>query len=255
MTEQLVLLVEGRVDSIISRNLIRAAGLPVERIEFKACGGKSRIARMLAEDRPGGRVVAALIDADELSVPDSVAAAKAQLRTHNSNVFSAVPCIEAWLFADAKLVEKNARSDNARELAKRLPLPELIPHPKLLASQIFRLGDPQHVYGFVMHADVFACASRSPSLMAFLEGISRLLGSPLNLYEKALTQSVSRDAISAIIRELPADVTAWRTVDGKSITADNLAREILEGSDLGKQYATELLRVARDLIVRKATRG
>ena len=254
MQTKVRLLVEGSADAAISEYVLRAAGLPTEEIEIHSCGGKSGVARELELLSQAGVLSAALIDADELSVPDSVVAAKLQLGVNAAHVFAAVPTIEAWLFADIETAKRNVRSVGALEILGRAPLPELIPYPKYLAHQVFKKGHAREVYRFMEGVDVVRGASRCPSLAAFLNGMAAIVDYPLQLSGLALQQSVSRDAIASVVRELPGGLNAWRTVDGRVITAGTLAVEITEGSELGKQYATELLRVARDILVRKARR-
>jgi len=47
----------------------------------------------------------------------------------------------------------------------------------------------------------------------------------------------------------------WKTTEGQILTAEKLRNEIEQGSELGRQYATDVLRVARELIKGMAQRG
>ncbi len=65
--------------------------------------------------------------------------------------------------------------------------------------------------------------------------------------------TLSRDTIATLLRELPPEHVAWRTEAQTSFTSRELAAEVEGGSDLGRQYGSDLLRVCRDLLARKAT--
>lgn len=58
-------------------------------------------------------------------------------------------------------------------------------------------------------------------------------------------------AVIALLRELPSHTIVWRTT-GKSFTAEELIKEIELGTETGLQYASDLLRIARDFLSRKA---
>lgn len=62
-----------------------------------------------------------------------------------------------------------------------------------------------------------------------------------------------REAVARLLRELPPDTVAWRTTSG-SYTAEALAAEVESGTDVGRQYAADIVRVCRDLLGRQARR-
>jgi hypothetical protein len=250
--EKLLILVEADSDRIIVEDILRKVESVGERVGVIACGGKQNVAERFAFLREHGQRVAALVDADQVSVADSIELARIQLRAECGPVFCAVPTIEAWLFADPQVAKRYASSTLARQTAERLPLPELIPYPKYVARQIFRGRASVYPAGIASEIDLTVAAGRSPSFAAFLGGIFDELGIKSEIRAESLSASVSRDAISSIVRELPASSLVWKTVDGKALNASDLAIEISEGTAVGMQYSTELLRVARDLIVRSA---
>lgn len=51
-----------------------------------------------------------------------------------------------------------------------------------------------------------------------------------------------------------AKTVIWRTANGESFTADEVRKQIEEGTDIGQQYASDVLRVARDFLKRMANR-
>ncbi|MBY3433740.1 hypothetical protein HFN89_06210 [Rhizobium laguerreae] len=60
-----------------------------------------------------------------------------------------------------------------------------------------------------------------------------------------------KDVVVTALSELSVGATAWNTMNGP-ITRESLIEEVKQSSSLGQQFCTELLRVARDLIVRQA---
>ena len=61
-----------------------------------------------------------------------------------------------------------------------------------------------------------------------------------------------RVAISNLIGEVASDdAPMWRTTSA-TYTAKQLRHEVASGTDLGRQYVSDLLRVARDMLARQA---
>jgi hypothetical protein len=253
--EAVVLIVEGPDDQTIVRGVLAAAGFPLERIHLIPGRGKVRAARLaeqFAEERPNQCAV--LIDLDERSVPDARARAREQLFDPPVEVFCGVPSIEAWLFADDRAVRRYASPDEeVQRIVKRLPLPEEIPYPKQLAHFIF---GPTSSWQFIAGIDIGRAAARSPSLRSFLEGMGRLLEVPTPVLFDGLARSLDRDVLAGLIREVsPAEAVIWRTAGGDELTADELERHIEAGDEIGRQYASDLLRVSRDFLRRTANRS
>lgn len=252
MPAKLTIYVEGSVDKVIVGHLLNAANL-TRNVSITVCSGKASIARVISqlEDSDDEKSIA-LVDADELSVADSRSLAMAQLGHPAIPVFCAVPNVEAWLFADDALAIDVARNEQAARTLERTPLPESIPYPKQLASYVFPKEAGVYGYSFLARVDISKAAARSPSLRAFLVGVAEALGEYVEFASQSFGRSVSRDAFSTLLRELPSDTVAWRTMDGTEIHADELARAIAEGTEIGMQYVTEVLRISRDLVARRS---
>jgi hypothetical protein len=60
-----------------------------------------------------------------------------------------------------------------------------------------------------------------------------------------------REVVITTLNELPDGAIAWRTVS-EPFSKERLVAEVRVSSPLGQQFCSELLRVSRDLIVRKA---
>lgn len=250
------LLVEGQSDAFVVTKILEAAQFPLARLHIVVARGKEGV-RLLTEHLDPERVerYAALIDLDERSVPDAVARAREKLGDPPIKVFCAVPQIEAWLFADDRAVLANAREDDeeVRSILARLPMPEEIPQPKKLAERVFGRTSPK--LAFLGTIDVQRAAARSPSLRSFLQGMAELLGVSTKLPEESVGRTISRDVLAGLIGEvLPADTIVWRTAGGDSFTAAELRKQIESGDEVGRQYASDLLRVSRDFLRRAANK-
>lgn len=250
--DRLSIYVEGAVDKTVVEYLLFAAGLD-DGVGVIVCNGKENVAKRIASLRDSTvHKSIALIDADEMSVADSRKLAEKQLGYPTVPVYCAVPTIESWLFADDISAKRAARSEQAERTLDRAPLPEMIPYPKQLATYILPKGPPSEAYAFLRLVDISIATARSSSLRAFLEGVAKALGRDAEFSISALSRSVSRDAFSTLLRELPSEKIAWKTLDGTEIHAGELSKAVAEGTEIGKQYVTEVLRIARDIVARKA---
>lgn len=250
--EPILLLVEGATDVQIVGSICDAAGYPSDRIRIIPMPGKRSI-EALVKSIPSSEAerYAVLIDLDEVGVADALARARQQLGHPAVEVFCAVPHIEAWLFADDRCAYQHASNDDARRILEHVPLPEAIPNPKELAYELF--GPPER-WGFLRTINVEYAAARSPSLRAFLVGMGRLLHLEHEPIVESVGRTLDRDVIASLISEiLPSDTVVWRTTSGE-YTAAELRQHIESGTEIGRRYAMDLLRISRDYLMRKAAR-
>jgi hypothetical protein len=71
--------------------------------------------------------------------------------------------------------------------------------------------------------------------------------------QKALMSDICDMFARTLLNELPLDTAVWKTSNTKYIwTAEELAQEVSNRTDIGIQYVFNVLRVARDIIKRKA---
>lgn len=251
---KILLLVEGETDRVLLVHLLEATLFPPMVIEVRAAAGFRQLATEAeAADHQGLRV-AILADAGEAHLPDAERLVRERLGNPSCTVFVAIPAVEAWLFADTEVAARNASPEpEIQAMIRRLPLPEEIPEPKRLAREAF---GPPRTWGFLREIDVGRACARSASLSAFLRGLSELSGVPIGGLERAVSRSLSRDLLANLLQEVaPSDTVIWRTTDGHAYTAMELERHIREGDELGLQYASDLLRIARDFLGRSARRG
>lgn len=250
------LIVERETDKQIVGDIFTAARFDPARIRIIEAQGKMRVAALAESLSRDGTPCAVLVDLDEASVPDAETHARRQLRLDDPRirVFCAVPEIEAWLFADDRALRiRDDLDPEVRGIARRLPLPEEVPHPKQLARSLF--GPPQH-WRFMRDIDIGRACARSSSLRSFIEGMSDLIGAPHPTIIERVGRTFDRDLLASLISEVsPSDAVIWRTLDGTTYTARQVKDAVEEGSDIGRQYASDLLRVSRDFLRRAATRA
>lgn len=253
LRDEFTVFLEGRTDEWMVKRIFSAAGFYESRkINFIAIASKKAMAKALAPiQQHEARSYVALIDADVASVADSRELARQQLGHPHVEVFCAVPTIEAWMFADPEMPYSLARSAAAKDTISRLPLPEEIPHPKQLAVYLFGNAFSSKIK-YDIPFNLSLAMARSPSLRIFTEGIGNILGIRVDHDFPTQRMSDTRNVVATLLRELPSEQVAWVTMSGEPINAGTLASAISDGLPIGNQYATELLRVARDLISRQA---
>lgn len=254
----LVLVVEGDYDAKFVRSLFVTAKFPIERIEVIVANGKHNI-KTVAENIINNQrqQCAVLVDLDYHSNFEADKLARKDLGLNESiSVFCAVPTIEAWLFADIEAAKKRVRNKvRGEELLNRIPLPDEIPYPRYLAKNLFNLDEKFQMMAFEI--DLNIATSRSPSLRKFIEGIADLLNiERIPFLGKQFERSIGRDLFSILLDEVAApDSVVYKTLTGDQVSAKEMTRNVREGTELGHQYSSDLLRIARDLIAREAKRG
>ncbi|WP_186038714.1 hypothetical protein [Burkholderia gladioli] len=261
---ELTILVEGKYDAAWVQMLVaRAFGRTDLRISTTACGGKQSVLGKfhsyineppsLSPDR---RLVVALIDADTPSLADARQAIESipTLAHHSDRVFFAVPSIESWLFADTNVAKRFLQRTDTAAL-DRIQFPDEIPLPKHFAMQV--LGGKRGLEGtglaIMQHMDLDTAISRSPSLRGFLRGLAQLLGGERFGEIPDAERLLGRRLLGVLVKETnPSSRVIYRTMSGERVTAERLANEITQGTPLAKQYAADLLRVARELLAQDA---
>jgi hypothetical protein len=262
---RLLLYVESEIEVVLLERLFKRACYPVERIKIFPSNGKQNMANILKKPwELEGTKYAALVNFDAPTVFDAVKQARKNLGYPKTNIFCAVPETEAWLFADIETAKRNVYSTNGRRLLERVHLPEEIPHPRRRPYSVFGKTKTEHYAGIFDHFDVEIAMSKSPSLRMFLEGIGKLLNLDHLPAADIYSRRINRDILSKLLSEPPPQpppylrrglrggAPIYRTADGTNITAEQMVKFLREGSPLGEQYATDVLRVARDSLTQFA---
>ncbi|MDM8559699.1 DUF4276 family protein [Candidatus Parabeggiatoa sp. HSG14] len=252
---KLLLYVEEETDVALVEKILQVAKYPAEQVKILPACGKKNMAHFLNHSwKLNGVKYAALVNFDYHTVFEAVEQAKKQLGDPDAAVFCAVPTLEAWLFADIEAAKKNAYSEHGRKLLERIPLPEEIPYPTRLAYAVFgQKKYKEYALKVFENFDVQKATSRSPSLRTFLEGVGKLLDVQNIPVADVYARSMNRDIFSNLLSEVSSpDTIVYRAMEGSGITAEEMLTHLREGSQVGQQYAVEILRTARDVLARKA---
>lgn len=266
---ELKVLVEGKFDAAwIETLLVRVFDRSDLLVSAQPCGRKRDVLEKFAEPERGRRVLInelhtiALIDADTPSVADARSSAQRLLRRLSpqseelaSRVFFAVPEIEAWLFADVQTALRFAKRGVGA--VNRVEFADEIPMAKQFAARTFGRKELEEVgLAIAAHMNIEIALSRSSSLRDFLAGVGRVIGDPRFQGLPDAYRMLGPRLLGSLVRETnKSDSVIYRTLDGQQVTAAELANAIAEGSSLAKEYASDLLRVARDQLAREARRG
>lgn len=234
--------------------ILEAAQYPVDKIKIDAITGRNNLKNYLKDLPPDIREsCAVIVNYNAKSVPDAIAGANNRLGNPPVKIFCALPEVEAWLFADEITARENIKNQWELELLPVMPLPEDMSTPKIHAEKAF--GRNVNSWKFLKEINIDRASVRAPSLRHFLTGLDRMLAAQPTPELRSISRSISRDTFSGLIREvIPANTIIWRTATGDLFTADELRKQIEEGTEVGQQYASDVLRVARDFLKRKANR-
>jgi hypothetical protein len=252
----ILLFVEGESDAQMVDWILTAADYPRKRISIHLLQGKmnaigfTRHFPLLIKEK-----CAILVDLDEKgSIPQAIQRIKEQLKNPPINhIFCAIPEIEAWLFADDEMAMKKAQGELERQIVKALPLPEEIENPVEIAKLVF---NTEKSWAFLTEINIERACARAPSLRHFLTGLNQLLELNSPAISESVARSLNQEVFTGLIREIvPADTIIWKTSEGHLLTAEQVCEEIKRGTELGRQYAADVLRVARDIIKGMAQRG
>lgn len=242
--------VEGKSDEPVVAHMLRAAGISEFEV-FVANAGLDpkkfeKRWRRLGYDRPA----IVVYDQESGSVGDAV---RKDIGTEAGVQFCpAIPTIEAWLFADSEAFF-HVLGDKAEPFHGRMPLPEQLPYPRFLRSTVLR--DKNDYKRLLDSIDIHRASTRSPSLRYFIQTARSLSGLPpldLDLFDFQTSQR-TREVLRNLISEVyPSSKALFRSASGAVFSAEAMMQEITDGTALGREYASDVLRVARDLLARQA---
>ena len=248
----IVLLVEGSREIDIIKPIFEAAQFPLDKIQVVSTNGKSRMLK-LAKDYAAANSIIVLMDSDAPTIPDAEKKLQKQFSEKGIKMVFAIPEVEAWIFSDDKLLLQQNINDNSRELISRLSMPEEIAYPRQLAYNMFK---NKLDWRFLKDMDIARATSRSPSLKIFLKTIGESLDIDMGLVDNSIANTIDRKIFANLIKEvLYSDTIIYKTMtDGRQFTAQEILSSVEEGGEIGKQYTSDLLRIARDFLKRQAVR-
>lgn len=258
--KKIVLLIEGEIDKIIVEKILIAAKIPLTRFEFHILKGKKNlnaVANSIALEKD--ELLAALIDLDSLYVEDAkIQSINIQKKSSVPiEIFFAVPEIESWALADEQLILQETINNLGRNnIFERLPFPDEIPYPKFVLNNLLRKKrgkDNKDKLDFLSRMNISKATSRSPSLSFFLKQISNILDIKVDEIKDSISKNIDKKIFINLIKEISnSETIMYKTLDGFEYSARQLVKEIENGTEVGKAYSSDILRIARDILKRNA---
>ena len=160
----------------------------------------------------------------------------------------AVPNLYAWLLADPIYFEYIRRKNRIKDFPTY--------NEFLSKKQAIFLNSRDK--GFLLQKssvenyDARRACMVSPSLRAFFRSIAALFNDTKLEFQFDLNKAL----LSNLVMEFyPSDKEIYRSLDGNTMTGEEMVKEIQSGSSIGIKYTSDLLRVSRDLLARQAAKG
>lgn len=253
----LIIAVESEADKTVICALLGKA--EIQKYEMIVVEGKfspNKITNLLNQ-KIFGRGCISVYNQDNGSVADAKFKFSSIDPTSRVAYCPAIPTVAAWLFADSEALF-NVLGKKAEPFIGRMPLPEQLPYPNFLKHSLLR--EPHIVEHLLEKMDLLIAGARSPSLKYFIQTARTMSGLPEIPFDQSSNPAsqISKEILRNLISEVyPSDKALFRSASGAVITAEQMMQEITDGSELGREYSSDILRVARDLLSRQAqkTRG
>jgi len=250
--------VEGRLDGQIVACLAGRLGINQNKYRIHIAEGplhpefsKGRVFKLVSSN-PGASIV--IYDLESGSMADRPRDDDIRNGSQRITWCPAIPTIEAWLFADEEALRDATTSDKIEGVIARLPSPELIPYPKALRNYVAKGVE---IADIVQRMDISRAADRSPSLRHFFREFEiKIKGESKFDDRDSQLRQLDLDVIRQLISEVyPSDSVIFRAANGNTLNAAQMMQEVSSGTGMGLEYTSEILRVARDLLARQATRA
>ncbi len=256
MEKNVILLVEGITDKEVVSYILMAAGFDMQKIQIIICNGKSLIKKYLQAHKNSDKShIAILMDSDEIFVSSARKKAKEEFSEENITIFFAVEEIESWILADKDLLLKQAQTEDAKNRIHNLPLPEEIMYPSFVLNKLIGYKENKSDLSFLREINLSNACARNQSLKDFMVGMSKLLNHTVPNIENAISLNMNLKIFSNLLKEVYEQQTVvYRTMDGYTYSAAEIVQQIENGTDLGRSYTADLLRMSRDFMIRKANK-
>ncbi|MFT9497899.1 hypothetical protein [Anaerosolibacter sp.] len=261
--EKLNIFIKDTKDKEIIKNILYAAEIFESKVNFILYSALKEI-EVLLEEYPEQELENSVIvsDSENFNIHDSKLKFIQKEGPKKIKIFCANPNIESWVFADDMLVRdeiKESKNGKGIDFLKRssfFPLPEEIVYPKYVLNNLFNKKKENEKYGFLKNMDISRACARTPSLKNFLNHLYKELDLDNEYLEMSFSRSMDRDIFVNLVKEVvPNETILFRTLDGEVYSAQQLENEIKNGTEIGRQYTSDILRIARDLLKRRAERG
>lgn len=160
----------------------------------------------------------------------------------------AVPNIESWILSDPKVFASFSNmplSDNEKKFQD------------YIADTGFRFLNQREKARLASRAtlksyDALRAAMLSPSLRWFINVTDNNNENPRG----TINFDINKALLSNLVLEyFPQEQPIFRTLDGAVYTGYRMSQEIAAGSEIGRKYSSDLLRVCRDLLARQAQKS
>lgn len=268
MSADVRVFVEGKADAFWTETLLRRAFPELKHVDVVPCGGKTSAIKQFVKNIASDKFrPVLLVDADTpyiknareevLEWIDKFELAKTVNREFLSErIFFAIPTFEAWFFSDTAVIKEAAIRPGNLNL-DRIYFPDEIPEPKQLARQLFGPGHGFQDFGraIVERINLGVAVTRSPSLRDFLRGVGKIVGSDRFDALPDANRALGKRLLVSLLRETnQSETVIYRTLSGQRLTVDELITAIQDESEIASEYASDLLRVARDQLAREAKR-
>jgi hypothetical protein len=157
----------------------------------------------------------------------------------------AVPSVASWVLADQTIYDLMAqdRGESIKQTFESYVVDNRFHffNSKFLTALGRKIVEERY--------DPHRAAMVSPSLRGFLK--------TLDLFEGVAREDLEFSLPGAILANLvleyyPSELPIYRALDGSVYTGADMAKEMREGTPIGRGYSSDLLRACRDLLARQA---
>jgi hypothetical protein len=157
----------------------------------------------------------------------------------------AVPNVESWILSDQKVFASYSKIAEFEADEKF--------HHYLSDSGFHFINQRDKARlmskGSLRDYDVFRAAMLSPSLRWFIN----ITDIGTEGHYSGIEFHMNGVLLSNLVLEyFPRDMPIYKTLDGSVYTGYQMSQEISAGSEIGRKYSSDLLRVCRDLLARQA---
>ncbi len=254
--KNVILLVEGITDKEVVSYILQAASFDMGKIQIVVCNGQNAMKKYAQEfSNLAETKIAVLLDSDEIFVSSARKKANETFDNEQVSLFFAVEEIESWILADKDLLLKYAKTEEAKNRIHNLPLPEEIMYPSFVLNKLIGYKEGKFDLSFLREIHIPNACARNQSLKDFVVGMGQLLDIQIPNIEEAISLNMNLKIFSNLLKEVYEKQTiVYRTMDGYTYSASDIVQQIEDGTELGKNYAADLLRMSRDFMIRKANK-
>lgn len=103
--------------------------------------------------------------------------------------------------------------------------------------------------------NISRATARSASLHYFIKRISEITNTTVKEIETPISKNLDRRLFINLLNEIvPSNKIIFKASDGEIYKVKDMINHIKNETEIGKEYTSDLLRIARDLLSRKANK-